>query len=331
MTSGAPVGLLLGSHIPPWQIRENARLGEELGFSELWLAEDYFLTGAISAAAACLGATERIPVGLGVVSAVVRNPAVLAMECSTLAGMYPGRIWPGIGLGFPPMLAQMGLHPASQLATVRECASAVRRLLAGEELTEAGAVFSFAGAKIAYPVAEPPPLYLGVIGPKMLELSGEVADGTVGSVLAGVEYIRSARERIAAGQRRAGREGEPHRFACFAFFSVDRDGQAARDALRPVMAWYLAQLPKSPLSDAYGIGDELVELARGGVEGVARGLRDEWMNDLAVVGDPDECAAQIRRLLAAGADSVVLYPLPMERSAEVVRLGGAEVLPRLAG
>src|SRR4051794_6549204 len=140
---GPPVGLVLGSLIPPEQICGVARLGEELGFSELWLAEDYFLTGAISGAASVLAATERIPVGLGIVSAVVRHPALLAMECSTLARIHPGRFRPGIGLGLPFLIGQMGLRPRSQIAAVRECTTSLRRLLAGEELTESGAVFSF--------------------------------------------------------------------------------------------------------------------------------------------------------------------------------------------
>src|SRR5262245_28481789 len=88
---GPPVGLVLGSQIPPEQIRETARLGEELGFGELWLAEDYFFTGGISGAVAALASTSRIPIGLGIVSAMVRHPALLAMECSTIARMFPGR------------------------------------------------------------------------------------------------------------------------------------------------------------------------------------------------------------------------------------------------
>ena len=78
-----------------------ARRGEELGFGELWLAEDYFFTGGISGATAVLAETKEVPVGLGIVSAMVRHPAVLAMEIATMARMYPGRVHPGIGLGVP--------------------------------------------------------------------------------------------------------------------------------------------------------------------------------------------------------------------------------------
>jgi 5,10-methylenetetrahydromethanopterin reductase len=125
--AGGLVRLVLGgAAIPPEKIRETALLGEESGFSEIWLAEDYFFTGGISGTAAALTATTMIPVGTGIVSALVRHPALLAMEASTLSRMYPGRVRVGIGLGFPSWVAQMGLIPTSQLRALRECVANVR-------------------------------------------------------------------------------------------------------------------------------------------------------------------------------------------------------------
>ena len=122
MSNGRPpVGLVLGSALPPEDIPTVARRGEELGFGELWLAEDYFFTGGISGATAVLAQTTEVPVGLGIVSAMVRHPGVLAMEIATMARMYPGRVHPGIGLGVPAWIDQMGLTPPSQLGAMREC------------------------------------------------------------------------------------------------------------------------------------------------------------------------------------------------------------------
>lgn len=319
---------MLGSALPPEQIPEIARLGESLGYGELWLAEDYFYTGGISGAAAALGVTQHIPVGLGIVSAMVRHPAVLAMELSTLARTYPGRLMPGIGLGVPGWIQQMGVHPKSTLAALRECVTSVRALLQGDEISAEGQCFRFDKVKLAYPVAEPVPLYMGVIGPKMLQLSGEIADGTVGSVLASPAYLRWAREQIATGSARVGRK-DGHRFAVFSLFSVDRDARKAKEALRPLLAFYLAAVPKSALGDAYGITEELVEMAQGGFERVSREMPAKWLEDLAIAGDPEECAAKIQRLREAGADSVILFPTPLEQVREIVKLAADEVLPRV--
>lgn len=319
------IGLLLGTFIAPERIPGTARLAEELGFDELWLAEDFFYTAGISAVTGALAATERIPVGTGIVSALVRHPALLAMEIATIAAMHPGRIRPGIGLGLPDWLRQMGLHPRSSLAAVGECVTAVRRLLAGEELTETGRAFSFDRVRLAYPPREPVPIYTGAVGPKMLELSGAIADGVILPVFAGAAYVRWARERIAAGRGDSG-----CRLVVFAFFSVDPDGRRAREAVRGLLGLYLfVSAGLEAMFAPYGIAERLRELAAGGAAAFERGIEERWVDDLAVVGDPEQCAAAIRRLLEAGADSVVLFPLPDDRTEEIMELAAREVLPRV--
>jgi alkanesulfonate monooxygenase SsuD/methylene tetrahydromethanopterin reductase-like flavin-dependent oxidoreductase (luciferase family) len=328
--SGPPVGLVLGSALAPENIREVASTGEQLGFSQLWLAEDYFFTGGVSGAAAVLGATERVSVGMGVVSAMVRHPALLAMELATMARMYPDRLVPGIGLGLPNWVAQMQLTPRSSLGALRECVTSVRALLAGEELDHTGDYFGFDKVQLTYPLRENPvPLFTGVVGPKMLQLSGEIADGTVLSVLASPQYIGWARERIAEGARRANRDYH-HRISTFALFAIDEDGERARRDIRPLLAFYLEHMAKSALITEYGISDEVLRLAAGGTDALAAGMPDQWIEDLAIAGNPVECAEKVERLLAAGSDTVELFPVPPERATDLVALAGEQMLPRIA-
>jgi 5,10-methylenetetrahydromethanopterin reductase len=329
--AGSPVGLVLGSALAPEHIKDVAASGERLGFGQLWLAEDYFFTGGVAGAAAVLGATERVSVGLGVVSAMVRHPALLAMELATLARMYPDRLVPGIGLGLPNWVAQMGLSPRSSLGALRECVTTVRALLAGEELTAEGKYFSFDAIKLTYPLQESPvPLYTGVVGPKMLQLSGEIADGTILSVLASPQYVEWAREQIAEGAARGGREDQHHRLSTFALFAIDEDGERARRDIRPLLAFYLEAMAHSALVQAYGITDQVLELASEGTEALAAGMPDQWIEDLAIAGDPAECAAKVERLLAAGSDTVELFPVPPERASDLLELAGAQMLPKIA-
>jgi 5,10-methylenetetrahydromethanopterin reductase len=328
---GPPVGLVLGSALPPENIKQIAIEAEKLGFHQLWLAEDYFFTGGISGATAVLEATESIPVGLGIVSAMVRHPAVLAMELSTMARMYPGRLLPGIGLGVPDWMRQMDLNPKSSLTALRECVGSLRALLAGEELTSEGRYFSFDKVKLTYPLPdEQLPLYMGVLGPKMLQLSGEIADGTVISVLAGTEYVRWARERTLEGAQKAGRDYD-HKLATFALFACDEDGKAARDAIRPTLAFYLATVAESALVREYGITEQVLALAAdGGPEALAAAMPDQWLEDLVVAGTPDECAEKINRLLEAGSASVELFCVPTERASELINLAAEKILPQVS-
>jgi alkanesulfonate monooxygenase SsuD/methylene tetrahydromethanopterin reductase-like flavin-dependent oxidoreductase (luciferase family) len=326
-----PVGLVLGSALEPERLAALSRLAEQLGYGELWFAEDYFFTGGISGAAAALAATQEVPIGLGVVSAMVRHPALLAMEIATLDRMFPGRLHPGVGSGVPAWMRQMGVTPRSPLTALRECVTSVRRLLDGDEVTLDGRCFRFDGVKLSHPPRTRVPLFMGVVGPKMMALSGEIADGNVLSVLASAQYVRWARERVAAGAAEAGRNGQ-RKLATFAFLSVDRDGEAAKRALRTPMAFYLAADPSNALTEVYGISDELKAMIAGGdgADSVERAMPDRWIEDLAVAGEPDECADKIRRLLDAGSDSVALFPLAGQDPESLIRAAAADVLPRLS-
>jgi 5,10-methylenetetrahydromethanopterin reductase len=322
----APVGIALGSHMPPEQIVRTAVRAEELGFGELWFSEDCFFSGAFAGIAAALAATERVPVGLGIASAVTRHPALLAMECATLSRLHPGRFWPGVGLGVPLWLQQLGLLPRSPIGAVRECVESLRRLLAGDELSSDG-LFTFDQVALTHLPAEELPIYLGMVGPRGLELSGAIADGSVLSVLAGVDYVRWARERIASGAAAAARPAAPHRVVTYVLYSVDRDGRAAREAVRAATAFYLTAMPDNALSEVYGIQPQLQELVASGT--VAQEMPAAWLEDLVVAGDPDEAAAKIRALLEAGSDSVCLWLFPLDDLEDVLEQTGREVLPRI--
>jgi 5,10-methylenetetrahydromethanopterin reductase len=326
----SPVGVVLGSHMPPQRIVRTARRAEELGLGELWFSEDCFFSGAFAGIASALDAAAELPVGLGVASAVTRHPALLAMEAATLSRLHPGRFRPGVGLGVPFWLGQMGLMPRSPLGAVRECVDGLRRLLDGEEVSRRGGLFTFDRVALTHRPEERLPIYLGMVGPRGLELAGEIADGTVLSVLAGVDYVRWARERIAAGAAAAGRPSQPHRVVTYVLYSVNADAGAAKEAVREATAFYLHAMPDNALSEVYGIQRRLQELvAAGGADLVARELPDAWLDDLAVAGDPGEVASRIRALLEAGSDAVCLWLFPLDRGDEILELTAREVLRRL--
>ncbi len=328
---GNRLGLVLGSAMPPEQLVPAAVEADQLGLDELWFSEDCFFTGGISAASAALAATSRIGVGLGIVSAMLRHPALLAMEVATMARAFPGRVSAGIGLGVPAWLRQVGRSPRSSLGAMTECVTAVRRLLAGETLTVTGAEFSFDGVALAHPPVGSVQLYLGVSGPRMLALSGEIGDGTILSVGGGVKYLAWAREQIDAGRRKAGRTGR-HRITAFALYAVDPDRQRARDEVRGPLAFYASAGGVNAMTEVEGTSQALRQmLGRGGVDAVAREMPGNWLEDLSVSGTPEDCARAIRAMYAAGADSVALFPVAPGRLPQLTRLTAAEVMPLLRG
>lgn len=323
-----PVGVMIATTTPPEELAELAKTTEMLGFGEVWVAEDYFQYGGLTSAAIVLGATTSITVGLGIVSSVVRHPAVTAQEIATLARTYPGRFMPGIGHGVPSWTGQMGLTPKSPLTSLNECVGSIQKLLAGGSVDLEGSYFTFKDVSLMFPPDEVPPVLTGVLGPKSLQLSGRIADGTVMSVLAGAEYIRSAKENIAIGQAESGRTS--HLIPTFALFSVHADSAVARAAVRPALAGYLMAVGShNALTDAYGYREEIAALLEQGLDHTTANLPEEWIDTLTVAGSPDEVVARIQNLLDAGATSVVLSPVNGATARQELAIVAEQVLPKL--
>ena len=310
------IGALFHREFPAAQVVPFARAAEAAGFDDLWVIEDCFFTTAPALAAAALTATERLAVGLGILPAVARNPAFTAMEVATLCGLAPGRLIAGLGHGVPEWMRQIGVYPPSPLTALEESTTAVRRLLHGEEVTVDGRYVRLQGVRLAAPPLPPPPVLLGVYGPKSLQLAGRVSDGVVLAGPGGPGYVRWAREQT----------GPDSTTVVYSVAHVDDDRMAARRVLAPLLLDEVAGTSRAmPLAPHY---DEAVAAAADGIESVVR-LPDAWWHEVAAAGDPDDVAAHVAGLVAAGADRVVLGATPdLEVAREQLgRLG--ELMPRL--
>ncbi|MGX5695420.1 LLM class flavin-dependent oxidoreductase [Agromyces soli] len=286
---------------PPETFRAAVEAADEAGLDELWVWEDCFRQGAFAQASAALAWTERLHVGIGIAPMPLRNAAVAAMEIATVERLFPGRLLPGVGHGVLPWMGQVGARVASPLTLLREYVPALRGLLAGDELNVEGRYVSLDRVRLDWPPAAAPAVYAAAEGPKTLQATGEVADGTVltsGYSAADVATaVRTVREARAA----AGRPGE-----------------------HDVVAYVLA---------SFGRGsDERVraELEAGGAAASARGAAAPW-NERSVFGDAAGVAEGVERYAEAGVDSVVLLPPDGEPDLIAFYADAAEVGRLLAG
>jgi 5,10-methylenetetrahydromethanopterin reductase len=326
-----PIGVSLGDMTPPEKVGEKARWLEQLGYSHLMVPEDYFYVPALVGATLALSATETVPVGTSIVSGLVRSPAVLAMEIAGISRTFPGRFHPGIGLGLPAWLQQMGILPEKPVTALRESVTSLQRLLAGETVTLEGAHFDLDAIAITHPALEHVPITLGVMGPMLLELSGRIADGTLFGALAGVDFFRWAMAQVEKGLAAAGRSSDAMAYSTVALTLVDRDGDRARAAARPILASFLGEFGVNTLTDAYGISEQVTEiLERGGPDAMEAEMPGEWLEDLTLVGTPAEVVEKIRRWLAAGIDSICVFLPDEELERATLELVAAEVIPALA-
>jgi 5,10-methylenetetrahydromethanopterin reductase len=276
---------------------------EALGFDELWVAEDCFLAGGPTAAAAVLARSERIGVGIGLLPAAVRNPAIAAMELATLASLHPGRLRVAFGHGVPEWMRQIGAHPRRRLQALRETVGSVRALLHGEELELAGEVYELHGVALDQPPAESPSILVGTTGPKGIGIAAEAADGLLLPEGAGPAAVAAAAALLG-----------PKPLVVYVWLRIDEDGERARAALRPIVQKWVDW-------GMYAVQMEHAGLAKG------QEVSGEDVARVAVAGDAEECAAAVSALAAAGASTVVLMPTERDSREQLERFAAA-VLPR---
>jgi alkanesulfonate monooxygenase SsuD/methylene tetrahydromethanopterin reductase-like flavin-dependent oxidoreductase (luciferase family) len=185
---------------PPERLRDIARAADDAGLEQLWLWEDCFLNGGVSAAAAALAWTTRLKVGIGIMPVPFRNVALAAMEIATLRRMFGDRAIVGLGHGVQDWMAQVGVKAASPMTLLREHTTALRALLRGETVTVQGRYVKLDAVALDWVPDPAPELLIGATGPKTLRLSGELADGTILTAGTPPEGVVAARGHIAAGE-----------------------------------------------------------------------------------------------------------------------------------
>ena len=252
---------MLKREVSPADLVAHARRHQR-GFDELWVVEDLPYAGGISQTAAVLASTDDVIVGHGIAPAPFRNAAALAMEWATLAEMFPRRLSAGLGHGVQAWMGDIGVRPPSPLTLLREVHGAVTGLLAGERVDAVGDYVSIDGQRLEFPPSSIPPVSLGVTGPRSLELSGEIASGTILPEGHGPDQIAVARTHISTGAARTGRRVEDHAITVFASFHVGGpDTMAPRNPEAPTMWEAIGDDPSA-------VATQLQQLVDTGVDSV---------------------------------------------------------------
>ncbi|GAA2225899.1 LLM class flavin-dependent oxidoreductase [Herbiconiux moechotypicola] len=319
------VGVMLPRDLPVGSVAAFARRAEELGFDELWVVEDLGFRGGIAQAATVLALTSHITVGIGILPAGARNAAFAAMELATLEQLHPGRVVVGIGHGMPGWMRQAGAWPSSPLTLLREYTRALTELLSGRPGPAGGRYVDVGGIVLDELPSAPPPLLLGVRGPRSLALAGEVADGVVLAEPAHPSYVAEALRSVTAGSGALAPAGTAApRVVAYDVASVSSDREAALAAARPALAW-LGEPDWAPHIAPLPFAAEFTALREtaSDPEHFATLLPDEWVASLAIAGTPADARSAIAARHAAGTTTVVLTPVGSDRLRVLDSLAGA--------
>ncbi len=294
------------------------RYAEEKGFEAVWQAESRLVRDAVVPMAAYAAVSKRIKVGSGVINNWTRNIGLLAATYLTLDDLAPDRIICGIGAWWDPLAKNVGIHRRKPLTAMRETVEILRRLLNLERVTFHGEFVHVDEIEldVVHGRREPRnvPIMIGATGDKMMELTGEIADGVVLNYCVPPEYNDRALELLEKGTEKAGRSMDdvdrPQLVVC----SVDHDREKAIDSTRQLLTQYLAQQPH--IAKASGVSEQVVSeiqsilgwpATKEQIQQAKHLVPDELIDRITASGTPDEAQTKVEEYRKHGCTSPILY------------------------
>ncbi|MCP5094539.1 MAG: LLM class flavin-dependent oxidoreductase, partial [Chloroflexi bacterium] len=188
---------------------ELVQYAEEKGFEAVWQAESRLVRDAIVPMAAFAATTSRIKVASGVTNNWTRNIGLLAATFLTLDDLAQDRIICGIGAWWDPLASKVGINRRKPLSAMRETVEVLRKLLNMERVTFKGEFHQVDDIMLdvvhGRTTPRNVPIYIGATGMKMMEMTGEVADGACLNYLVHPDYNLRAMDALEKGAKKSGR------------------------------------------------------------------------------------------------------------------------------
>jgi len=295
-----------------------SRYAESRGFEAVWQAESRLVRDAIVPMAAYAAVTDNLKIGSGVINNWTRNIGLLAATFLTLDDLAPNRVICGIGAWWDPLAANVGIERRKPLTAMRETVDVLRRLLNMERVTFHGESIYVNEIEldVVHGRREPRnvPIMIGATGPKMMELTGEIADGVVLNYCAPPEDNDRALELLEKGAKKAGKTlddiDRPQLVVC----SVDHDHNKAIDASKALLCQYLAQQPH--IAKSSGVSNDVIAeiqailgwpATKEQIDKAKHLVSDELVYEITASGTPDEARAKVNEYVKRGCTSPILY------------------------
>lgn len=316
----------LNNDLPVADYVRLAQTAEAAGFDQFWVSHDLFLRSVPVILTAVAQATERIEIGTCVLNPYTIHPAEIAMLAATLDEVSEGRFNLGIAAGGSELLKWVGIAHDRPVPTLRRAVEQIRSTLNGESPED-----WTPEAYLRFSAPRRIPIYIGAMGPQMLRLTGEIADGAL-PLLFPPEHFATVRPLIAEGATRAGRSMDDIDLAACIWVSVSDDRRAAEAVLREKIAYYgagLGPLIHSQLGVTkadFAPIEHAIQTERDPAK--ASALVTEKMLRIGVVGTPDDLIPRLETLVAMGARHLSFGPPLGPDPVAAVEALGRHVMPR---
>ncbi|HET6288224.1 MAG TPA: LLM class flavin-dependent oxidoreductase [Amycolatopsis sp.] len=322
---------------------------EKLGLDDCWVAEAWG-SDAPSVLGYLAARTERIRLGSGIIQLGTRTPVAIAQAALTLSDLSDGRFALGLGASGPQVIEGLhGISFARPLTRMRETVAIIRQAFAGEKISFSGTEFEIPlpGESRPMRLSSAPnpdiPVHLATLSPKLLELTGEIADGWLGTSFV-PEGAGAYFSHLDAGLAKSGRT-RPDLEVCQGAevaFAADEDELRAMVAGRKAeLAFSLGGMGSAKTNfynNAYSRQGwaEVASAVRerwqsGDREGAAALVTDEMVLGTTLIGTEPMVARRLRVWRDAGVDTVRLYPAGDTVADRLTTLGRALDLVRALG
>ena len=322
---------------------------ERLGVHDVWSAEAWG-HDAVTPLAFMAARTSRIRLGTGIIQAGTRTPALVAMTAMSLASMSNGRFMLGLGVSGPQVIEGWhGIRFDRPVQRMREIVEIVRRTISGEHLAYKGKLYELplpGGEGKSIRSAAPPqpgiPIYLATFSPRSLEMTGEIADGWLGTSFV-PEGASAYFTHLDAGLARAGRTRADLDICQGAEINLVDEADLARTVAsrKKELAFSLGGMGSATANfynDAYsrqGWAEVAAQVrARwqaGDRDGAAGLVTDEMVLATTLIGTEDMVRARLETWREVGVDTVRLYPAGDTLAARLDNLGRGIALVRALG
>lgn len=295
---------------------------EQAGYDDLWLADAEGLQDPIALAAALGVATTRIRLCTGVVPVFNRPPPVLATGVVAAEQRAPGRFVLGLGSSTSNMVDRWyGLPFARPLTRVRETVVLLRQIFNGEKTNFNGSTVRSQGFRLLDLPSRPVPIHLGALGPKMLQLAGEIADGVVLNDFTPPDRLSWALDQIDTGAKRGGRRVEDLEIVkrrAVLLAENDAEAQNALEFFRHYLSFYGSASAYQEIMLQLGYRDAVEELRAGYAardrDRTLRAIGDAMVARIFTFGPAAQWRARLRADYASGIDTVIISPQARDAS-----------------
>jgi F420-dependent oxidoreductase-like protein len=298
---------------------------ERLGYSVVWAAEAYG-SDAVSVLAFLAGKTSTIELGSAVLQIPARTPTMTAMTAATLDTLSGGRFRLGLGVSGPQVSEGWhGVRFGKPLARTREYVDIVTLALSRERVRYDGQTYRLplpdgpgkALHLMVHPLRSHIPIYLAAIGPKNVELAGEIADGWQ-PVFFAPDHAEEHLAHLRSGRAKAGREMNGFDISATVPINVGDDVGACAEPVRPYATLYVGGMGSreqnfyNDLAVRMGFGDAAAEVQRRYLErnyaAACAAVPFEFIDGTSLLGPVDRIAERMQAYAAAGVTTLSLAP-----------------------